>query len=136
MRWLAARDRSAHEIAHRLTAAGVRPATVARTLQRLRERGYLDDARLADSAAAAAVRRRLGSVRVRADLEARGVAESCIVAALSAHFDDEVTLARAALAQHRLSTPDDPRQRAQAARWLLQRGFPEPVVLAIVGEGC
>ncbi len=135
-RWLAARDRSAHEIAQRLAAAGVDPVIVTRTLQRLRDRGYVDDARLADHAAAAAVRRGFGSRRVRADLEARGVAESCIATALSAHFAAEAELARTALAQRGRPTPDDPRQRAQAARWLLQRGFPEPLVLAILGEGC
>ena len=135
-RWLAARDRSAHELTQRLAAAGVAPAVGARTLQRLREHGYLDDARLAGQTAAGAIRRGVGSVRVRADLESRGIAEPCIVAALAAHFADEAGLARSVLAQRTPELPRDPRQRARAARWLLQRGFPESVVLAILGEGC
>jgi regulatory protein len=136
VRLLAAHDRSTHEIRTRLNASGAAPEIVISTISRLLELHYLDDERFARTTAEAAVRRGHGSERVRAALGAKGVAEPLVDAAIAAVFTDEPALARQVLARRFQTPPHDPRERAKAVRFLLQRGFPEMVVLAIFGEGC
>jgi regulatory protein len=136
VRLLAAHDRSTHEIRTRLAAAGAEPEVIAATVRRLQERHYLDDERFARATAEAAARRGHGSERVRAALAAKGVGEALVDRAVAAAFADEAALAQAALARRFPTPPRDARERAKAARFLLQRGFPEAVVLAILGEGC
>jgi regulatory protein len=136
VRLLAAHDRSAHEIRSRLDAAGVAPEVIAATISRLLELHYLDDERFARTTAESASRRGHGSERVRAELAAKGVAEPLVDAAIATAFADEPALARRALARRFPTPPHGARERAKAARFLLQRGFPETVVLAILGEGC
>jgi len=136
VRLLAAHDRSTHEIRQRLEAFGATLRTVNGTVKRLHDLHYLDDQRFAHSAAAAAVRRGHGSERLRAELSAKGVADDRIDTAVAAAFADEPALARRVLDSRYPTPPTRPGERAKAARWLLQRGFPESVVLAILGEGC
>jgi SOS response regulatory protein OraA/RecX len=83
-----------------------------------------------------AARRGHGSEKVRAELEMRGVSRPLVETAIEAAFEDERELAERALARHRTKPPTSASERATAARFLLNRGFPEAVVLAIIGEGC
>lgn len=136
MRWLAAHDRSVHEIRTRLDAVATSPAIIDTTIARLRQLHYLDDERFAHTTAEAAARRGHGSERVRAELTAKGVAEPLVAAAVDAAFSDEPALARRVLTRRFPHPPQRAGERAKAARFLLQRGFPESVVLAILGEGC
>jgi regulatory protein len=136
VRLLAARDRSEHEMRNRLAAAGAPPAAIAATVSRLHALRYLDDRRVAREAAESAVRKGRGSGSVRARLARRGVPESAIDAAVEAAFGDERELARRVLAQRYRAAPCSLSERTKAARFLVQRGFPEAVVLAILGEGC
>jgi regulatory protein len=136
VRFLAAHDRSTHEVRTRLDASGAAPEIVAGTIRRLQELHYIDDERFARTAADNAARRGHGSERVRAELAAKGVAEPLVDAAIAAVFADEPALAQAALSRRFPTLPHTTRERAKAARFLLQRGFPEALVLAILGEGC
>jgi len=136
VRLLAAHDRSTHEVRSRLNASGITPDIVAATITRLEALHYLDDERFARSAAENAARRGHGSERVRATLAAKGIAEALVDAAVAAAFADESALARVALTRRFPTLPPGDRARAKAARFLLQRGFPEAVVLAILGDGC
>jgi len=133
---LAAHDRSEQEIRRRLSMRGASTTLIDATITRLQHLGYLDDRRFAHGAAEQAVRHGHGSERVRAKLTAQGVAAELIDAAIAAAFDDETALARQALARQYPTAPQQPAERAKAARFLLRRGFPEAIVLAIVGEGC
>jgi regulatory protein len=136
LRLLAARDRSEQEIRNRLVAGGASTAATTATLRRLRRYGYVDDQRFALSAAEQARRRGYGSEYVRAQLDAKGVADQLIEQAVRAHFDDEAELARRALACRFPEELPQPAERAKAARFLLRRGFPEAVVFAILDEAC
>ena len=136
LRLLAARERSVAELATRLRDAGGTTAAVEAVLERLRARGYLDDRRVAEHAAQQAVRRGRGSLYARAQLAARGVATPLIDTAIGDHFTDEATLAGSVLARRYASPPQSVADRARAARFLQQRGFPRAVVLAILNEGC
>ncbi len=136
MRLLAVHDRSASEIRGRLAADGTASAVIERTIRRLHGLQYLDDRRFAAAAAEQAWRRGRGSEYVRAQLTAKGVAEALIEEIVAAAFNDETRLAREVLARRYPTDPQQPAERAKAARFLHQRGFPEAVVLAILGEGC
>jgi regulatory protein len=136
VRWLAAQDRSEQEIRVRLEARGFPKGIIDATVRRLRRLHYLDDRRAAHAAAERAARDGHGSEYVRAQLLGKGVAEALIDAAIGAAFADEVHLARCVFTRRYPIAPERPAERAQAARYLLRRGFPEDVVFAIVGEPC
>jgi regulatory protein len=136
IRLLAVRDRSEQEIRSRLAASGESATAIAATVRRLRHFRYLDDRRFALGLAEQAMRRGYGSEYVRAQLEHKGVAEPVIEQALHASFENEVELARHALARHFPEEPRERAERAKAARFLLRRGFPEVVVFAILDEAC
>jgi len=136
VRLLVRHDRSEFEIRSRLTELDVSAAVIDTTIHRLRELCYLDDRRFAGAAAEQAAQRGHGSEYVRAQLTMKGVAEALIDDSIAAAFPDETQLARQVLARRYPSEPQRPAERAKAARFLHQRGFPEAVVLAILGEGC
>jgi regulatory protein len=136
VRLLAAHDRSEQEIRNRLASFDASPGAIDATVRRLRELHFLDERRFAHGVAEQAGRGGHGSEYVRAKLAAKGVAESLIDVAVSAAFDDESALARQALARRYPDAPSSAAERSKAARFLLQRGFPEAVVFAILGEDC
>jgi len=83
-----------------------------------------------------ALRRGYGSRRVRADLGSKGVGKAIIDLVLARTFVDEAALAQQVLRRRYRTPPQDDASRARAARFLLQRGFPQRIVLAILREGC
>ncbi|MCX8073711.1 MAG: recombination regulator RecX [Candidatus Binatia bacterium] len=136
MAWLGRFDRSVGETALYLERIGCPPEIITRVLQRLQEQHLLDDERFALNRAQAWARRGYGRLRAGADLAARGVDEAQIARALQASFADERERAREIVGRRFPHARADVRERARAARFLLSRGFPEEVVLAILGEGC
>lgn len=133
VRWLKVRDRSASEIKARLTAAGFSRSIVDQTLRRLATAGYVDDRRYANQVAEALRRRGCGSERVRATLTAAGVDDALIDSTAASVFADERQHAETVLAKRFGEIPSLPSERARAARFLARRGFPEDLVLAILG---
>jgi SOS response regulatory protein OraA/RecX len=136
VRLLARHDRSEFEIRGRLAMLEVSPALVEATIGRLQELRYLDDRRFAVAAAERAAQRGHGSEYVRAQLTTKGIDETLIDDSIAATFHNEEQLGRRVLARRYPKAPTRPAERAKAARFLFQRGFPEAVVLAILGEGC
>jgi regulatory protein len=136
VRWLARRERSASETKQYLTARGFAPDVAENVLGRLQQCGYVDDARLAAARAAYWHRRGYGRLRAAADLHARGVEGAKASRVLDEVFADEEQLARSVLAVRFSGVPSDARQRARAYRFLLNRGFPEGLVVVILGEAC
>jgi regulatory protein len=133
-RHLGRREHSTAELCARLERAGYEPAAVEAAVAMLRAQGHLDDARYARLLAED--RRGLdgwGVERIRARLQAAGVDDSVIEAAL-AHLDSEGELAAAtALALRRHPAPlrsDADRQRVFAM--LVRRGFDTEIAYAAV----
>jgi SOS response regulatory protein OraA/RecX len=120
----------------RLARLEVSPALIDSTIRRLQELRYLDDRRLALAAGERAAQRGHGSDYVRAQLTMKGIPENLIDESIAATFQDEAQLARQVLTRRFPKVPQRAGERAKAARFLFQRGFPEAVVLAILGEGC
>ncbi|HJW70953.1 MAG TPA: RecX family transcriptional regulator, partial [Candidatus Binatia bacterium] len=68
----------------RLRAKGYQPETAARTVARCRELGYVSDERLALDRARALRARGAGSLKIAADLAARGLSDVLVATAVEA----------------------------------------------------
>jgi regulatory protein len=122
--------RTEADLEGRLVALGYRPATAAATVARCRDLGWVGDAAFARERARALRARGAGSLRIEADLVARGLSETLVAEAVEAsrEGDPEIEWARRALGRGR----DGPR----AWRFLASRGFAEDVIVALLGEPC
>jgi regulatory protein len=98
---LAHRDRSAASLTAYLERRGAAPDEASRAVMRLREAGYVDDARYASSRAEALAHRGYGDEGVRFELERDGVSPEDVDAALASlpsERDRALSLVRAAKA--------------------------------------
>jgi regulatory protein len=120
--------RTEAELESRLIAMGYRPETAERTVARCRELGYVGDPAFAHERARALRARGAGSLRIEADLTARGLPEGLVAEAIAASRagEPEATWARRALGAVR--------DRRRAWRLLVSRGFSEDVVVEVLGE--
>jgi regulatory protein len=103
----------------------------------LHGRGYLDDEGFARWWAQARARgRRLGSVRLRQELAAKGIPRDLVTAAVAAAFEDTSELDRAMDAGRRrlaaLSRAERGQPAARLGAYLLRRGYPSPVVTRVL----
>ena len=120
--------RTEAELEARLVALGYRRETATATVARCRDLGYVGDARFAAERARSLRARGAGSLRIEADLAARGLSDALIAAAVEDSREGlrEIDWARRALAR----TP----RRGNAWRFLAGRGFPEDVIVDLVGD--
>jgi len=114
----------------RLVAKGYQPAIAERTVVRCRELGYASDERLAFERARALRARGAGSLKITADLSARGLPDGLIAAAVEASLDGEPERAWAERALERAGGAGG----ARAWRLLESRGFPADVLSDLLGE--
>ena len=114
----------------RLRAKGYQPETAARTVARCRELGYVSDERLALDRARALRARGAGSLKITADLAARGLPDGLVATAVEASRagESEEAWARRVLARAGQPTA------GRAWRLLAGRGFPEDVLCDVIGE--
>jgi len=126
---LAARQRSVAELRERLlTGRGATPGNVEEVIARLREYGYLDDAKFAQSYASLRLRERpIGRRRLERDLSVKKVDQQTAGAALDQIFEatPEAELIDRAIAK-RLRLRGKPKSREDAKKLfdhLLRQGF-------------
>lgn len=131
---LAAKQRSVEELRERLLEGrGATPAVVEEAIQRLREYGYLDDAKFAQSYAANRVQQRpLGRQRLQRDLWLKKIDKQTADAALDQVFEQmpEEDLIDQAIAK-RVRLRGKPKTREDAKKLfdhLLRQGFPFELV--------
>ena len=134
---LARKAWSLRELTQRLERRGA-PDEVARAVVAdLQSRGYLDDEGFARWwAQARAEARRVGSVRLRQELLAKGVPRGLASAAVEAAFEEVPELDRAMAAGRRRLTglvrAGRGRVPARLADYLLRRGYPPAVAARVV----
>jgi regulatory protein len=128
-RVLARRPCTEAELEARLTAMGYRPATAAATVARCRELHWVGDVDFARDRARALRARGHGPLRIHADLTGRGIDESLVDATIEESRDElpEAEWARRVLARARAEGP-------RAWRLLASRGFPEDVIVDVLGD--
>jgi regulatory protein len=135
VRYLARWDRTAAQVEHFLKDKGAAPAQVKQTINRLFELRYLDDHAYAKRWIESRLARKpMGRERLKAELLARGIAESFASRAVRQVLRgvDEEALARRAL---RVTQGRGGRLAPmRAARLLRQRGFEEETINRIIGS--
>jgi regulatory protein len=104
-------------------------------VRRLKDRGYLDDAKYA--AEYSAFRRdnqRYGQRRVITELKSKGVLGEVLEKAVAASFRqvDEEKQAREYLRRKRLERPKDKKQSARVFRQLIRAGFSPKIIFKIL----
>ncbi len=136
-RLLAQRSYSEVQLAEKMLAKGFTEAAVARTVARLKEQGYLNDARLAADTAERLRQRGFGQERIREKLTQHGIAADTATTVLATtSSDDEREDAQRFLASRfSADTLKQPKIVARAFRLLISRGYPQEVVEQLLGSG-
>ena len=137
LRYLSQREHSRMELERKLGKHAEDPSEIGRVLDDLQQRGFIDHQRVADSV----VHRRaakLGAMRIRQELQSKGVEPALVAAAVAQLRPTEVDRARD-LWQRRFSQlPAVAKERAIQARFLAARGFGGDVISRVLkgrGEG-
>ena len=137
LRYLSQREHSRMELERKRAKHAEDPSEIGRVLDDLQQRGFIDHQRVADSV----VHRRaakLGAMRIRQELQSKGVEPALVAAAVAQLRPTEVDRARD-LWQRRFSQlPADAKERAKQARFLAARGFGGDVISRVLkgrGEG-
>ena len=139
LRVLALRDHSEAELSRKLKEKGFEPEGIEASLARLRELGYLDDARFARGFAESAIRNGRGyGARLKLELARRGVAPAIVqetLGELGCQFAEADVLARTI---ERRYPGFDPRratekEKRKVVAYLQRKGFTLGAILAGLG---
>jgi regulatory protein len=125
LRLLGRRDYSRAEITSRLLARGYAPEDVDAAVARLAEEGAIDDHRAAAAHVRTAARlKQRGRLRIRRELEARGIPKAIAADALAAlPAEDDLAAIRRLIARKPLPPDASPAERRRLFSQLLRRGF-------------
>ena len=115
---------------------GFTPAAVRCTVKKLKDRGLLDDEKLAAGLADQFQRRGFGPRGVRVKLQQRGFRGREIEISIGGNVDHKDADIARRLIEHRFSGMDlnDSKTRARAYRLLLRRGYSAAVASGAVNE--
>ncbi len=133
LRLLAQREHSRAELQRKLATHEETPGELARALDELQAKGFIDEQRVIDSV----VHRRairLGASRVRQELQAKGLPAEAVAQAVGALRGSELERAREVWRKKfgHLPPPADAAQRARQMRFLASRGFATAVICQLV----
>jgi regulatory protein len=132
---LARREHSRLELGRKLAVHAEDAAEVERVLDELEARGWLSERRVVEQMVHAR-RARFGAQRIERDLQAKGVSEDAIAAALPEIRGGELQAAREVWRRKfggRL--PRNASERGRQARFLQGRGFGMEVILKVIKGG-
>ena len=131
LRLLSGREYSRGELERKLASHEEEPGTLARALDELQARDFINEQRVIDSV----VHRRspkLGTQRIRQELQAKGLEPEAVAQAVSALRDTEVDRAREVWRKKFGSPPVDAAERAKQMRFLATRGFGGDAIRKVV----
>lgn len=133
LKLLGQREHSRRELERKLAPYEQEPGTLARALDELQSKGYLDERRAAESL----VHRRAGqygATRLRQEMQEKGLARELIEQTLAGLKDSETSRAREVWQRRFEALPGDAKERARQTRFLLARGFSGEVVRRVLGS--
>ncbi len=131
LRALAGRDYSRAELERKLASFETEPGQLAKALDELQAKGFLDEQRAADSLA----RRRgqkLGTARVVQEMRAKGMEPQAIVQASAELKATELERAREVWRKKFGQPPIDAKEHGKQMRFLIARGFSSDVIRRVV----
>jgi len=130
---LARREHTRTEMARKLSAHCDSPQEIELLLDVLTARGWLSEARFAESRANT-LARKFGSRKIEHDLKSRGVSFDVIEKTLGPAREHELDRCRAALQRKFREAPANAAERARRMRFLQGRGFSFDVIRAAMGK--
>ncbi len=131
LRLLSQREHSRAELERKLAPHEEVPGELAKALDELQARDFINDGRAVDSL----VNRRagkLGSARIQQELANKGLSGEAVAEALENLKDTEFSRAQAVWRKKFSAPPQDPHERAKQMRFLMTRGFNAEVVRRVV----
>jgi regulatory protein len=131
LRLLSQREHSRFELERKLRPHETEPGELAKALDDLQAKGFINEQRVLESVI---FRRapRLGAMRVRQELQAKGLAPAAIAQAVADLQDSEVARAHEVWRRKFGEATEDPRTRAKHMRFLASRGFGAEVIRRVV----
>ena len=132
LRLLSLREQSRAELERKLAAHEGEPGELARALDELQARGFINEARVVDSL----IHRRaakLGTARVKQELQAKGLSPEAMGEALEQLRSTELERAREVWARKFGEPATEPKEKARQIRFMVSRGFAAEVVRKVVG---
>jgi regulatory protein len=134
LRLLAGREHSRAELERKLAAHEIEPGELARALDELQAKGFINEQRVVESVL---YRRasRLGASRVKQELQAKGLPAEAVAQAVAGLQATEVDRAREVWRKKFGEPASDAAGRAKQMRFLASRGFiPEAIRRVVRGE--
>ena len=134
LRLLGQREHSRLELERKLRTHEVEPGELARALDDLQAKGFINEQRVLESV----VHRRaprLGAMRVRQELQAKGLAPEAVAQAVAGLQASEVERARAIWRRKFGAPAEDPKSRLKQMRFLAARGFGGETIQRVVKGG-
>jgi regulatory protein len=131
LRLLAQREHSRAELQRKLAPHEEAPGELAKTLDELQAKGFIDEQRVIESL----VHRRaprLGASRVRQELQAKGLPAEAVAQAVAELRGSETDRAREVWRKKFGQAPADATERARQMRFLAARGFGGEAIRRVV----
>ena len=131
---LARREHTRAEMARKLSPHSESPEQVAQLLDMLVARGWLSEARFAESRANT-LARKFGSRKLEYDLRSRGVSAEIVERSVERARAQEIENCRAAWQRKFGAVPQDAAERGRQMRFLAGRGFSAEAVRLVLKGG-
>jgi regulatory protein len=134
LRLLSGREHSRAELQRKLAPHETEPGELARALDELQAKGFINEQRVVESVLHRRAPR-LGAARVRQELQAKGLEPQAVADAVASLQDTEEARAREVWRKKFATPPLDANDRARQTRFLLTRGFSGDVVRRVLRDG-
>jgi len=131
LRLLSQREHSRLELERKLAEHETEPGQLARALDELQAKGFINEARVVESVLHRRARK-LGTSRVRQELAAKGLSGEAVAQALDGLRATELERAREVWARKFGAAATEPKEKARQIRFLVSRGFAAEVVRRVV----
>ena len=133
LRLLAGREHSRAELERKLSEHAADTEELARVLDDLQAKGFINEARVVESVLHRRSER-LGSARIAHELRAKGLPPDAIAQAVGQLQASELDRARALWNRKFGQAPAEPKEQARQMRFLLARGFSAEVVRKVLAQ--
>jgi regulatory protein len=131
LRLLSQREHSRAELQRKLAAHEEAPGELAKALDELQAKGFIDEQRVIDSLVHRRAAR-LGASRVRQELQAKGLPAEAVAQAVAELRGSETDRAREVWRKKFGQAPADAAERAKQMRFLAARGFGGEAIRRVV----
>jgi regulatory protein len=131
---LARREHTRAEMMRKLSPHAESPEQIEQLLAALAARGWLSEARFAESRANT-LARKFGSRKIEYDLKSRGVSAEVVEQTVARALDQELENCRTAWQRKFGALPQDAAERGRQMRFLAGRGFSAEAVRAVLKAG-